>query len=132
MRLTTPLGADTLVAECVRGDEGISAGYTFQIVALAPDAAIALRTLLGQPALLELLTVTGAGVRAFHGHITAAEHNGANGGLARYTLTLQPWTAFLAHGRDSRIFQDMTVCAILDAVFGAWQGRGQLAPACSK
>ena len=48
--------------------------------------------------------------------------------MARYTLALQPWTAFMAHSRDSRVFQDMTVFDILDAVFGAYQGKGTLAP----
>jgi uncharacterized protein involved in type VI secretion and phage assembly len=48
--------------------------------------------------------------------------------MARYTLTLRPWTAFLAHTRDSRIFQDMSVPDILDAVLKAWQGRGRLVP----
>jgi len=27
LRLTTPLGADVLVAECVRGEEGLSQGF---------------------------------------------------------------------------------------------------------
>ena len=128
LRLTTPLGSNTLLAESVRGEESISAGYTFTISALSTDADISLRALLGQPALLELLTVNGGQARPFHGYLTAVEMNGANGGMARYTLTLQPWTAFMAHGRDSRVFQDMTVFDILDAVFGAYQGRGKLAP----
>ena len=129
LRLTTPLGADQLLAECVRGEESISEGYAFTINALSLDAGISLRALLGQPALLELLTVRSGERRAFHGHVTAVELNGANGGMARYTLTLQPWSAFLAHTRDSRIFQDMTVFDILDAVFCTWRGRGTLAPA---
>jgi type VI secretion system secreted protein VgrG len=87
-----------------------------------------LRALVGQPALLELLTAGDGLPRAFHGYLTAAEMNGANGGMARYTLTLRPWSAFLAHTRDSRIFQDLSVPDILDTVFKAWQGRGQLAP----
>jgi type VI secretion system secreted protein VgrG len=128
LRLTTPLGSNELLAECVRGEESISAGYTFTISALSPNADISLRALLGQPALLELLTVNGGQARPFHGHLTAVEMNGANGGMARYTLTLQPWTAFMAQGRDSRVFQDMTVFDILDAVFGAYQGKGTLAP----
>ena len=128
LRLTTPLGSDELLAECVRGEESISAGYTFTISALSTNADIPLRPLLGQPALLELLTVNGGQARPFHGYLTALEMNGANGGMARYTLTLQPWTAFMAHSRDSRVFQDMTVFDILDAVFGAYQGKGTLAP----
>jgi type VI secretion system secreted protein VgrG len=128
LRLTTPLGADKLLAESVRGEEAIGAGFTFRITALSLDACISLRSLLGQPALLELLTAYAGERRPFHGHIASVELNGANGGLARYTLTLRPWTAFVAHGRDSRIFQDKSVLDILDAVFAGWLGKGRLAP----
>jgi len=129
VRLRTPLG-DDLLAECVRGEEGISAGFTFRIDALSEDAHLQLKSLLGQPALLQLMTAASRdALRPFHGHITAARISGANGGLARYHLTLQPWSAFLDVGRDSRIFQDMTVFDILDAVFAAYQGKGRLMPA---
>ncbi|SFU83946.1 type VI secretion system Vgr family protein [Pseudoduganella namucuonensis] len=127
LRLTTPLGADELLAECVRGEEALGRGFRFDVAALSLRADVRLRSLLGQPALLALQTPSGE--RHFHGHVTAAEMLGANGGMARYKLTLEPWTAFLARTRDSRIFQDMTVFDILDAVFGAWQGQGKLAPA---
>lgn len=129
LRLTTPLG-EHLLAECVRGEEAVSQGYVFRIDALCEDAHLALKTLVGQPALLQLLTATRRDApRPFHGHVTAARMSGANGGFARYHLTLQPWSAFLEYGRDSRIFQDMTVFDILDAVFAGYQGRGRLAPA---
>ena len=129
IRLTTPRGTD-LLAECVRGEEAISGGYTFKIDALSVDAHIPLKSLLGQAALLQLLTAGSQdALRPFHGHITAAEMTGANGGFARYVLTLQPWTRFLSLGRDSRIFQDMTVLDILDVVFRSYAGRGTLAPA---
>lgn len=51
------------------------------------DAALPLESLLGQPVPLELLAGPFQGVRPFHGHVTAAEMTGANGGLARYALT---------------------------------------------
>lgn len=63
----------------------------------------------------------------FHGYIAGVEISGSNGGLSRYQLTVEPWTAFLAHGRDSRVSQDMAVFDILDTVFAAWQGKGKLA-----
>lgn len=127
LRLSTPLGANILLAESVHCDESLCTPYSVTIGALSLDAGISLRSLLGQPALLQLLTVETGAERAFHGRITAVELAGANGGMARYVLTVQPWIAFLGHGRDSRIFQDMTVFDILDAVFGAWQST--LAPA---
>ena len=128
LRLHTPLGPDVLLAECVRGEEALGENYAFTISALSEDAGLPLRRLLGQPALLELET-SNSGPRHFHGHLTSVEINGANGGMARYTLVLQPWCAFLEQGRDSRIFQDKNVFDILDAVFRPWQGRGTLTPA---
>lgn len=129
LQLSTPLGADTLLAECARGEEGISCGYFLTISALSSDDAIELKSLLGQPVLLQLATAGSFEPRPFHGHVTAAECCGANGGFARYQLTLEPWTAFLARGRDSRVFQDKDVFDILDAIFSAYQGAAMLAPA---
>lgn len=128
LQLSTPIGADKLLAECVRGEEGISSGYSFAISVLSTDDTIELKALLGQPILLQLATVGSGEPRPFHGHVTAAERCGANGGFARYELTLQPWTAFLMLGRDSRVFQDMNVFDILDAIFSAYQGKAKLNP----
>jgi type VI secretion system secreted protein VgrG len=127
LRLSTPLGAERLLAESLRGEESLDRPYRLQVSALSLDAAIPLKSLLGQPVLLEVLTaVPGMPLRPFHGHITSAQLIGANGGFARYGLTIEPWFAFLALGRDSRIFQDKTVFDILDAVFQAWPDRGTL------
>jgi type VI secretion system secreted protein VgrG len=38
-------------------------------------------------------------------------------------------TSFVAHRRDSRIFWDTTIFAVVEAVFSAWQRRVTLAPA---
>ena len=130
LQLTTPLGSNELIVECMRGDEGLSRCYEFRLTLLSTDATIAARSLIGQPALLELLTAADRDhLRPFHGHITSVETLSADGGLARYAVTLAPWYAFLAQGRDSRIFQDKTVPEILDAIFGAWQSLGKLNPA---
>ncbi len=119
-----------MLAECARGEERLGHGYCFAISALSADANLALKSLIGQPALLQLMTAHSRDeLRPFHGHLTAVEHCGADGGLARYRLTLEPWTRFADMGRDSRVFQDMTVFDIIDAVFGEYQGKGRLAPA---
>nr|WP_314539329.1 type VI secretion system tip protein TssI/VgrG [uncultured Massilia sp.] len=128
LQLHTRLGPDVVLAESLHGDEGIDTGFRLQLSALSVNASLALKSLLGQPVLLELQASPGMAPRSFHGHVTAAELVGANGGLARYRLTIEPWTAFLALGRDSRVFQDKSVIDIIEAVFKAWPGRGQLAP----
>jgi Rhs element Vgr protein len=85
--------------------------------------------MLGQPVLLELLTANvNMKWRPFHGYVTSARCVGANGGFARYTVTIEPWCAFLKLGRDSRMFQDKSVFQILDAVFGSFLGKGRLTP----
>lgn len=129
LQLSTPLGPDKLLVECVQGDEGLSCNYALNVSLLSLDAAIPLKSLLGQPVLLELLTnMPALPWRPFHGHVTAIQMTGANGGFARYTITIAPWTAFLAIGRDSRMFQNKTVCEILDAVFCGYRNQGRLQP----
>lgn len=130
LRLSIPGCETLLLAESLRGEEALDTVFRFRLTALSTDASIPLKTLLGQPALVELHTAgLASGPRPFHGHVTAAELLGANGGFARYQLTIEPWTAFLGLGRDSRVFQDRTVFDILDTVFTSYDGKGTLAPA---
>jgi type VI secretion system VgrG family protein len=130
LRLSTAVGDEALLAESLRGEEEISQGFRFQVAALSLDAAIPLKSWMGKPVLVELATAAGPEQgRPFHGYVTSAALTGANGGFARYQLTIEPWTAFLALGRDSRIFQDKTVFDILDTVFRAYDAKGRLAPA---
>lgn len=136
------LGAETLMAEKLQPVEQISAfqeergamdgkvdiaGYRLQLSCLSLNAGISLRKLLGQPVLVEL--DTDGAPRAFHGHVTDCRMEGANGGMARYVLTIEPWLAFLRHRRDSAVFQDMTVPDIIESVFRDYQGQGKLQPA---
>ncbi|QEO26384.1 type VI secretion system Vgr family protein [Xanthomonas translucens] len=86
--------------------------------------------MLGQPVLLELLTAESrTALRPFHGHVTAFERLGSNGGLARYRLVVEPWLALLAQRVDSYVFQDMSVVEIAESVFADYAEQGALAPA---
>ena len=133
----TPLGADVLVAEDAEieeaigpGPAGAPVGFRWVVHALAGDAHIELKSLLGQPVLLEMLTAASrTELRPFHGHVTAAALLGSDGGLARYRFVVEPWLGFLGHGQDSFVFQQRTVPQILDEVFARQQGNGTLAPA---
>lgn len=143
MRLHTTLdkdyGPDALIAEKLQAVEGVSpaqdgadsgdaiAGYRIRLSCLSLNAGISLRKLLGQPVLLELDTDGVA--RAFHGYVTGCRMEGANGGMARYRLTIEPWLSFLRHRRDSAVYQDMTAPAIIESVFSDYQGQGRLQPA---
>lgn len=130
LRLTTPLGGDTLVAERLDGTESIDGGgFRLRLAALSPNAELPLDKLLGAPILVELLTADSrTDLRPFHGHVTAVEREGSNGGLARYHLTLEPWLAFLRYRQDSYAFHNATVIDIVEQVFGYYK-KGVVVPA---
>ncbi|MBX9902302.1 MAG: type VI secretion system tip protein VgrG [Burkholderiaceae bacterium] len=129
MRLSTAQSGIQLLVEEARIVEDLESNFRIDLAVLSTDAAIPLESLIGQPVLLELLTSQSrTDLRPFHGHITHSKALGANGGLARYHLTIQAWTAFLAHTQDSAIYQDMTVFDIIDAVASKLEGQGTLKP----
>lgn len=146
LRLHTPLGRDVLLAERVEVAEAIGpgtgllpaaqanahtgmAGYAIDLLALSTHVNLPATSLMGQPVLLELLTShSTTALRPFHGHVTAFELLGSDGGYARYRLRIEPWLAFLGHRTDSWVFQDMSVLDITEAVFADHTDQGQLAP----
>ncbi|MCW7537002.1 type VI secretion system tip protein TssI/VgrG [Aquabacterium sp. A7-Y] len=135
LRLSTLLGDNVLLAERVTATESIGpsgpdCGFKLDITALSADAHLELKQLIGRPVLLELLTqASRSQLRPFHGHVTAVSLLGADGGLARYRLIVEPWLAFAAYRQDSRTFQGRTVMEIVEAVFAGYQGHGTLVPA---
>jgi type VI secretion system secreted protein VgrG len=139
IRLHTPLGPNVLVAERLTvldavgptngsltgpdsslpestpaGWDADLAGLRMEVDALSADGHLELKTLIGQPVRVDLLTDSGE--RTWSAHVSHVANLGSDGGLARYRLTLQPWLAFLHHRIDSFVFQGMTVPEIIDAV----------------
>ncbi|MGY3041812.1 type VI secretion system secreted protein VgrG [Rhodanobacter sp. TND4EL1] len=130
LRLHTPLGGDVLVAERLDGWEAVDqGGFRFELSALSPNAMLPLDALLGAPVLVELLTADSRiDLRPFHGHVTAFERVGSNGGMARYTLVIEPWLSLLHLRQDSYAFHDLSVIEIVEQVFGHYT-QGVVMPA---
>ena len=129
LQLTTLLGADTLLVERIAGREALSEGYHFDITALCTDAHLGFDMLLGQPVLLQIITQhSRSDLRTIHGHVTAFECIGSDGGFARYRLTLEPWFTFLRHRRDSYVWQGKSVLDIVAEIFSDYQDKGKLMP----
>jgi type VI secretion system secreted protein VgrG len=106
------------------------AGLRLVVHALAPDAQLPVDDLLGRPALVELLCQDSATQRRpWHGHVISTARLGADGGLSRYRLVIEPWLALLAHRSDAWVFQDLSAPQVLDAVFARRLQGGELAPA---
>ncbi|GAB3541829.1 type VI secretion system Vgr family protein [Noviherbaspirillum agri] len=130
LRLVTSLGSDRLLVEHIDGRESLSETYRFHVTVLCTDARLNLQPLLGQPALLQMLTQhSRTDLRPIHGHISVVEQLGSDGGFSRCRLTIEPWLAFLRHRRDCYVWQGKSVLDIAAEIFSDYQGNGKLAPA---
>ncbi|TWI12640.1 type VI secretion system Vgr family protein [Aerolutibacter ruishenii] len=107
------------VPERFEGREAVCEGFRFEVDCLSPSAFVPLPPLLGQPAALRLRRADG-GQRVWHGLCTHAAELGSDGGLARYRLTLEPWTALLRLRTNALIFQDKDVLGVLTQVFAQY------------
>lgn len=138
LALSTPLGADNLLLERIRGEEAISELFRFDLDVLClADAPVAFDALLGQPANVKVMLPDGT-FRFFNGIVSrlaqgdyVAGPNGVNT-FVRYHLEVVPqlWLASLSH--KSRIFQTLSVLDILKQVLTglsiSWQVLGTLEP----
>ncbi|HJV87621.1 MAG TPA: type VI secretion system Vgr family protein [Noviherbaspirillum sp.] len=118
--IDTPLGKDVLLVESFVGREALSTLYEVHVDCLATDTHIELKSLLGKQAVLHTRLADGSR-HPRSGYITAIAQPGTDGGLARYRLTLMPWLALAQHQRRSRVFQDVTLPELIDAVLAAYR-----------
>ncbi|WP_269791103.1 type VI secretion system tip protein TssI/VgrG [Stenotrophomonas sp. Iso1] len=114
IRLQSP--QDGLVVERFEGEESVCGRTCFQIDCLSTDAFLDTDPWLEQPFTLQICLADGS-MRQWHGLCTAASLQGSDGGLARYHLVIEPWTALLQLRRNAVIFPGMDTRGICDAIF---------------
>ncbi len=96
----------------------VSTPFQLQLHTLCVHNRIRPQSLLGQR--ITLLATLADGTRHRRsGLVFEARDGGADGGLVRHQLLIQPWLALLGHTRNSRVWQDKTIVQILDDVLGA-------------
>jgi type VI secretion system secreted protein VgrG len=106
---------EILQAHRISGEERLSASYRYQLDCLSPDIHLELKDYLGQPVEVALRLADG-GERLLCGIVSGAEQQGADGGFAHYRLRIEPALQALALRRNSRVFQDQSVPAIVAAI----------------
>jgi len=114
--LTTPLPAGDLVFASLSHSSRLSTLEQGELALLSARADIDPNKLLGKPMSLAIELRDGA-KRHVHGYVTrfaAGMHKGRQFG---WQATIKPWLWFLTRTADCRIFQDMTVPDIVEAVF---------------
>jgi type VI secretion system secreted protein VgrG len=95
---------DSLVAEQFAGREAVNELFSFEIDALSMSTDLDLSNFIGEDLTVTLLQPAGSR-RAWHGICTHASWSGADGGVARYRLRMEPALSLLALRRDCYVFQ---------------------------
>ncbi|MCE7031995.1 type VI secretion system tip protein VgrG [Lysobacter sp. GX 14042] len=106
---------NVFVAERFSGREAVCEDFRFQVDCLSTHAFLDPGPLLGRAVTLRLRRADGRH-RHWHGHCTRVLELGSDGGLARYRLVVEPWTAFLHLRRNALIFQDLDALDVLERI----------------
>lgn len=115
LEIKTPLADAALMVERFQGHEGVSESFRFEIDCVSTNAYFQLKPLIGEEITLHILQADGS-KRSWHGYVTQAMQLGADGGLARYRLTVESFLAFLGQRRDCYLFQNKTVIDIIGQI----------------
>lgn len=113
--IDTPLGPDKLLVENFIAQEALSSLYEYRITCLSTDIHIELKRLIAQQIVLHITMADGAKASR-SGWVSRIEQLGADGGLARFRLTMTPWLWMATQRRTSRVFQDKGVLQIVEEV----------------
>jgi type VI secretion system secreted protein VgrG len=114
--VNTVLGSEMLLLASMTAEERLSAAFEYELVLLSERIDIRADDLLGTPATVALLLLSGEH-RFFNGYFNRFSYIGFDGTYALYRANLVPWLWFLSRTADCRIFQDKTVTDIVKEIF---------------
>lgn len=97
-----------LLLETFKGTEALSRAFNYELLLVCEDSGVPLKSMMGQHVSIEIELAEG-GPRYITGYLTRFASIGSDGGMARYTATLNPWFSMLKNRFDTRIFQGNTV-----------------------
>ena len=121
-RLTTALGADTLVLLRFDGSDHLNDLFEYRVEALATRNDLDFDALIGTHATVEI--ESRAGIETFDGIVTQTRWAGVGENGHRYDLTLRPWFWLAGRRRNQRIFHDKTVVQILTELLADYAPLG--------
>lgn len=120
--ISSPLDEDALVLTGFSGTEYISTPFSFELDLVSEDDSIVFEDIIGGNVTVSIGLVNNE-PRLFNGLISRFSQDAGSGDeagihtLARYTATLVPWFWLLNRTTDSRIFQAISVPAIVTQIF---------------
>src|SRR5690606_24927148 len=116
LRGAPALGPGGRLAAGHTGAEGVSTPFSFHVDLLSTDHSITAADLLRTPITLTVELADGS-ERPINGLISRFSRGERTVDFTRYRAEVVPWLWFLSLSRDCKIYQNMTVLEILEAVF---------------
>jgi type VI secretion system secreted protein VgrG len=118
LSITTPLGPDTLFVTTLRGREGLSQLFQFQLDLMAENrTVVAFDKLLGQKVTISILLPDSKTKRFFTGICSRISQSGRDSTFTTYRMEVVPQLWLLTRRTQCRIFQHINIPDILKKVF---------------
>lgn len=109
-----------MLVESLDAVEGLGIDFTYTAHLLADSARVKSRGMLGKLVCISLLRPDGS-QRHFTGHCAEFELTRADQGVAHYRLVLKPWTHFLRHRVNDRLFLGQSIRQQVDLILSEHQ-----------
>src|SRR5471032_2071049 len=109
------VSSDVLLPQRIDGVEAICDGIEMRIYCVALDATLPLKTLIGLPVEVQLVTDQG-NLRRICGIVTEASQGESDGGLATYQLVMRDALAILDLSACTRVFLNQTELDVVKTV----------------
>ncbi len=117
LSLTSPLGDDVLLPEALRGHEALSELFRFSLEVVAKtDTAVAARSLVGRRMTVGIQVLESGAIRYVNGIVSRFDATGGDDEFNVYTVELVPSLWLLTLNTNTRVFQNVSVVSILEAV----------------
>lgn len=117
LSLTSPLGENVLLPEALTGREGLSELFHFSVEVVAEVAkTVSAKTLVGRRMTAGFQMTENGLFRYVNGIVSRFESTGGDEEFNAYNVDLVPSLWLLTLNTNTRVFQNLTVIAILEAV----------------
>src|SRR5204863_7132270 len=119
LAFASPLGEDALLLTQVRGVEGISRLFRFELDLLSESPSLDFNAIIGKDVTLRINRPDHKD-RFINGIVSRFSQRGSDATFTSYYAEVVPWLWMLTRTADCKIFQKKTPPDILKAVFGTY------------
>lgn len=118
LSVTTPLGTDKMILRAIRGNEGLSTLFRYELEMFSEDPEVDFSSIVGQAVTAKIEMSDGESARYFDGIVTEFSQHDSDPRFWTYRAIIRPKFWLGTRKTDCRIFQDMSVTDIAAQILG--------------